>query len=73
MVHEDAVYDNTVLGGNRTAVGTSVAQALGAQVTRTMYPIDRRRIAYKIYTLYCTERGGLHSSIKSVIPQYSDA
>ena len=32
MVQEDAVYDNTVLGGNRTAVGTSVAQALGAQV-----------------------------------------
>ena len=32
MVAEDAVYDNTVLGGNRTAVGTSVAQALGAQV-----------------------------------------
>ncbi|MBU2736131.1 heterodisulfide reductase subunit B, partial [Acidithiobacillus caldus ATCC 51756] len=32
MVHEDAIYDNTVLGGNRTAVGTSVAQALGAQV-----------------------------------------
>ncbi|MBU2805672.1 heterodisulfide reductase subunit B, partial [Acidithiobacillus ferridurans] len=27
MVAEDAVYDNTVLGGNRTAVGTSVAQA----------------------------------------------
>ncbi|PZP62176.1 MAG: heterodisulfide reductase subunit B, partial [Azospira oryzae] len=32
MVHEDAIYDPTVLGGNRTAVGTSVAQALGAQV-----------------------------------------
>ena len=32
MVAEDAVYDNTVLGGNRTAVGTSVVQALGAQV-----------------------------------------
>ncbi|MFN7086423.1 MAG: heterodisulfide reductase-related iron-sulfur binding cluster [Burkholderiales bacterium] len=32
MVHEDAIYDPEVLGGNRTAVGTSVAQALGAQV-----------------------------------------
>ncbi|HKK14922.1 MAG TPA: heterodisulfide reductase-related iron-sulfur binding cluster [Gammaproteobacteria bacterium] len=32
MVHEDAVYDENVLGGNRTAIGTSVAQALGAQV-----------------------------------------
>jgi heterodisulfide reductase subunit B len=32
MVHEDAIYDPTVLGGNRTAPGTSVAQALGAQV-----------------------------------------
>ena len=32
MVHEDAIYDADVLGGNRTAVGTSVAQALGAQV-----------------------------------------
>ncbi|MDP3715903.1 MAG: heterodisulfide reductase-related iron-sulfur binding cluster, partial [Burkholderiales bacterium] len=32
MVHEDAIYDPSVLGGNRTAVGTSVAEALGAQV-----------------------------------------
>ena len=32
MVHEDAVYDADVLGGNRTAIITSVAQALGAQV-----------------------------------------
>jgi heterodisulfide reductase subunit B len=32
MVHEDAIYDPAVLGGNRTAVGTSVAEALGAQV-----------------------------------------
>jgi heterodisulfide reductase subunit B len=32
MVHEDAIYDDTVLDGNRTAVGTSIAQALGAQV-----------------------------------------
>jgi len=45
----------------------------GDRNPRTMYPIDRRRIAYKVYTLYCTERGGLHSSIRSVIPQYSDA
>jgi heterodisulfide reductase subunit B len=32
MVHEDAIYDPTVLGGNRAAVGTSMAEALGAQV-----------------------------------------
>ena len=32
MVHEDAIYDDGVLDGNRTAVGTSIAQALGAQV-----------------------------------------
>lgn len=32
MVHEDAVYDPTVLGGNRTAIITSIAQALGAQI-----------------------------------------
>lgn len=32
MVHEDAVYDQDVLGGNRTAIITSTAQALGAQV-----------------------------------------
>ena len=32
MVHEDAIYDENVLDGNRTAVGTSIAQALGAQV-----------------------------------------
>ncbi|MFZ5613682.1 MAG: heterodisulfide reductase-related iron-sulfur binding cluster [Pseudomonadota bacterium] len=32
MVHEDAIYDPDVLGGNRTAVGSSVAQALGAQL-----------------------------------------
>lgn len=32
MVHEDAIYDPNVLGGNRTAPGTSIAQALGAQV-----------------------------------------
>ena len=32
MVHEDAIYDEDILGGNRTAIGTSVAQALGAQV-----------------------------------------
>jgi heterodisulfide reductase subunit B2 len=32
MVHEDAIYDPAVLGGNRTAVGTSIAEALGAQV-----------------------------------------
>ncbi|MEJ2631125.1 MAG: heterodisulfide reductase-related iron-sulfur binding cluster [Acidihalobacter sp.] len=31
MVHEDAVYDPDVLGGNRTAIITSIAQALGAQ------------------------------------------
>lgn len=32
MVHEDAVYDADILGGNRTAIITGVAQALGAQV-----------------------------------------
>jgi heterodisulfide reductase subunit B2 len=32
MVHEDAIYDPDILGGNRTAIGTSIAQALGAQV-----------------------------------------
>ncbi|WP_018935772.1 heterodisulfide reductase-related iron-sulfur binding cluster [Thioalkalivibrio sp. ALJ24] len=32
MVHEDAIYDQSVLGGNRTAIITSTAQALGAQV-----------------------------------------
>ena len=32
MVHEDAVYDEDVLGGNRTAIITSIAKALGAQV-----------------------------------------
>jgi heterodisulfide reductase subunit B len=32
MVAEDAVYDDTIMGGNRTASGTSVALALGAQV-----------------------------------------
>ncbi len=32
MVHEDAIYDPEVLGGNRAATGTGIAQALGAQV-----------------------------------------
>ncbi len=32
MVHEDAIYDPEILGGNRTAPGTSIAQALGAQI-----------------------------------------
>jgi heterodisulfide reductase subunit B len=32
MVHEDAIYDADILGGNRTAIITSLAQALGAQV-----------------------------------------
>jgi heterodisulfide reductase subunit B len=32
MVHEDAIYDPDVLGGNRAATGTGIAQALGAQV-----------------------------------------
>ena len=32
MVPEDAIYDDTILGGNRLAVTTSVMQALGAQV-----------------------------------------
>ena len=32
MVHEDAIYDPEILGGNRTAVGSSMALALGAQV-----------------------------------------
>jgi heterodisulfide reductase subunit B len=32
MIHEDAVYDPDILGGNRTAIGTGLAQALGAQV-----------------------------------------
>jgi len=32
MVHEDAIYDPEVLGGNRAATGTGVAQALGAQI-----------------------------------------
>ncbi len=32
MVPEDAVYDPEILGGNRLAVTTSVAMALGAQV-----------------------------------------
>ncbi len=32
MVHEDAVYDPNVMGGNRTAPGSSVVQALGAQL-----------------------------------------
>jgi len=32
MIHEDAVYDPDVLGGNRTAIGTALAQAMGAQV-----------------------------------------
>jgi heterodisulfide reductase subunit B2 len=39
MVPEDAIYDDTVLEGNRVAVSTSVMQALGAQVIdyRTWY------------------------------------
>jgi len=39
MVPEDAVYDDSVLGGNRVAVSTSVMDALGAQVIdyRTWY------------------------------------
>ena len=32
MVHEDAIYDPDILGGNRTAIITSTAKALGAQV-----------------------------------------
>jgi heterodisulfide reductase subunit B len=32
MVHEDAVYDPETLNGNRTAIGTAIAEALGAQV-----------------------------------------
>ncbi|MFP4244343.1 MAG: heterodisulfide reductase-related iron-sulfur binding cluster [Ectothiorhodospira sp.] len=32
MIHEDAIYDGDILGGNRTAIITSLAQALGAQV-----------------------------------------
>ena len=32
MVHEDAVYDVETLNGNRTAIGTAIAEALGAQV-----------------------------------------
>ena len=32
MVPEDAIYDDTILGGNRLAVTTSTMQALGAQV-----------------------------------------
>jgi len=32
MVHEDAIYDPEVLGGNRVAVGTGILQALGADV-----------------------------------------
>ena len=32
MVPEDAIYDPEILGGNRVAVTTSVAMALGAQV-----------------------------------------
>jgi heterodisulfide reductase subunit B len=32
MVHEDAIYDPEVMGGNRAATGTGMAQALGAQV-----------------------------------------
>jgi heterodisulfide reductase subunit B len=32
MVPEDAIYDDTILGGNRLAVTTSTLQALGAQV-----------------------------------------
>jgi heterodisulfide reductase subunit B len=39
MVPEDAIYDDTVLGGNRVAVTTSVLEALGTQVIdyRTWY------------------------------------
>ncbi|KAB2850215.1 MAG: heterodisulfide reductase subunit B [Hyphomicrobiaceae bacterium] len=32
MVPEDAIYDDTVLDGNRVAVSTGIMQALGAQV-----------------------------------------
>jgi heterodisulfide reductase subunit B len=32
MVPEDAIYDDTVLEGNRVAVSTGIMQALGAQV-----------------------------------------
>jgi heterodisulfide reductase subunit B len=32
LVHEDAIYDPDIYGGQRTAVVTAVAQALGAQV-----------------------------------------
>lgn len=32
MIHEDAIYDSEILDGNRTAIITSMAQALGAQV-----------------------------------------
>ena len=39
MVPEDAIYDDSVLDGNRVAVSTSLMQALGAQVIdyRTWY------------------------------------
>lgn len=32
MIHEDAVYESETLGGNRTAIITGLAAALGAQV-----------------------------------------
>jgi heterodisulfide reductase subunit B len=32
MVHEDAIYDPEILGGNRTAVGSSIALAMGSQL-----------------------------------------
>ena len=32
MVPEDAIYDDTIIGGNRVAVSTGIMQALGAQV-----------------------------------------
>jgi heterodisulfide reductase subunit B len=32
MVHEDAIYDPEVMGGNRTAPGSSMVQALGGQL-----------------------------------------
>ncbi len=32
MIHEDAIYEPETLGGNRTAIGTALAQALGANV-----------------------------------------
>ncbi|SFD86864.1 Cysteine-rich domain-containing protein, partial [Thiohalospira halophila DSM 15071] len=32
MVHEDAIYDPEVMGGNRTAPGSSLVQAMGAQL-----------------------------------------